>query len=89
MQGPLRILLCLGALTGLGSGLPQLSGFVNEKPEVQISALQGQTEVETLKSDYTLEILRVPEVPADLQKEPVAPRPAPKTKTLPQNGKLC
>ena len=81
MQGPLRILLCLGALTGLGSGLPGLSGFVNEGPAVQVPALPVQTKVEVLKSDYGLEMLRVPEVPVDLQKEPVAPRPAIKTRT--------
>ena len=73
MHDSIRILLCLGALTGLGSEWKS-----GETPEPSADSALAFTSVDTAvqasKSDYTLPILPLAEVPIDLQKAPVTPK---------------
>jgi hypothetical protein len=84
----LRILLCIGALTGLGSEIP---GFVNEPAGAAVStvAMSVDTSVQTLESEYTLAILPLAQVPMDLQKKPTVPAPVPKNKPSKVQAQTC
>ena len=88
MHDSLRILLCLGALTGLGS----------EWTDREPSKVPGQTavvlnsvdtSVQTLRTDYQLPVLPLAQVPLDLQKEPVAQPKVPVKKPSKRVTKPC
>ena len=88
MHDSLRILLCIGALTGLGSEFP---GLVDE-PSGQaapVVAVSVDTSVQTLESEYKLTILPLAQVPMDLQKESTAPAYVPKKKSSKVKAPAC
>jgi hypothetical protein len=84
----LRILLCIGALTGLGSEFPSLV----DEPAGQVEptvAVSVDTTVQTLESEYKLAILPLAQVPMDLQKEPMAPAQVPTKKSSRVKAQAC
>ena len=71
MHDSLRILLCLGALTGLGSEWTDREpAKVSGQDAIVLSSVD--TTVQTLRSDYRLPVLPMVDVPMDLQKQPEA-----------------
>ena len=88
MHDSLRILLCIGALTGLGAEFP---GLVDGSEQVAAPAVavSVDTTVQTLESEYTLSILPLAQVPMDLQKKPKAPAQVPKKKASKVQAQTC
>ena len=87
MHDSLRILLCIGALTGLGSEFPGLVEPTGDAAPA--AAVSVDTAVQTLKSEYKLAILPLAEVPIDLQKQPKATAQVPKTKSPKVKAQAC
>jgi len=84
----MRILLCLGALTGLGSELPGIA----EKPTEPVAPLLEvsiDTSVQALQSDYRLPIVPLAQVPVDLQREIVTPVKVSQKKTSKVKAFAC
>ena len=88
MHDSIRILLCLGALTGLGSEWTQNEPAA-DMPAEPVVWSSVDTSVRVSRSDYTLPILPLAEVPVDLQKEPAAPVAAPVKKSSARKPVAC
>ena len=88
MHDSIRILLCLGALTGLGSEWTDREpSSVPAQPPVVLSSVD--TTVQTLRSDYRLPVLPLVDVPVDLQKQPVAQPSVPVKKSSKRVTTAC
>ena len=88
MHDSLRILLCLGALTGLGSEWTSRESAVDSgEPTAVLKSVD--TAVQTLRTDYQLPVLPLAQVPLDLQKEPVAQPKVPVKKSSKRATRTC
>ena len=88
MHDSLRIILCLGALTGLGSEWTQSETLPVSTPQATVLT-SVDTAVQTMRSDYQLPVLPLAAVPVDLQKQSVAPLKVPVKKSSKRAATTC